>query len=90
MSMTPEDRKIVIGLRLHNAEEALVDAASLLDRGSLRGAANRLYYAVFHALSAMALSEGKVFGKHQGIISFFHADCVRTGRFGKKFGRKSI
>ena len=35
MSMTQEERNIVIGLRLHNAEEALVDAASLLDRGSL-------------------------------------------------------
>ncbi len=87
MSVTPEEREIVIRLRLQNADEALVDATALLDRGSLRGAANRLYYAVFHALSAMALAEGKVFGKHQGIISFFHADCVRTGRFEKKFGR---
>ena len=87
MSMTPEERKIVIRMRLQNADEALVDATALLDRGSLRGAANRLYYAVFHALSAMALAEGKVFGIHQGLISFFHADCVRTGRFEKKFGR---
>ena len=87
MTVTPEERTIVIGLRLHNAEEALVDASALLDRGSLRGAANRLYYAAFHALSAMALADGKVFGKHQGIISYFHADCVRTGRFEKRFGR---
>jgi len=87
VSVTPEEREIVIRLRLQNADEALVDATALLDRGSLRGAANRLYYAVFHALSAMALAEGKVFGKHQGIISFFHADCIRTGRFEKKFGR---
>ena len=87
MSVTPEEMEIVIRLRLQNADEALVDATALLDRGSLRGAANRLYYAVFHALSAMALAEGKVFVKHQGIISFFHADCVRTGRFEKKFGR---
>lgn len=87
MTLSPAERQAVISLRLQNADGALVDAVVLLDRGSLRGAANRIYYAVFHALSALALGDGKVFGKHQGIISFFHADCVRTGRFEKRFGR---
>ena len=87
MTLLPGERQAVISLRLQNADGALMDAGVLLDRGSLRGAANRIYYAVFHALSALALGDGKVFGKHQGIISFFHADCVRTGRFEKKFGR---
>ena len=35
MSLTPEERDIVIRLRLQNADEAHVDAISLLDRGSL-------------------------------------------------------
>jgi uncharacterized protein (UPF0332 family) len=77
----------VIGVRLQNADEALDDAAALLERGSLRGAANRVYYAVFHAVSALALQDGKIYGKHQGILSYFHADCVRAGRFDKRFGR---
>ncbi|MEI6738389.1 MAG: HEPN domain-containing protein [Pseudomonadota bacterium] len=87
MTLLPEERQTVISLRMQNAEEALSDAGVLLERNSLRGAANRLYYAVFHALSALALGDGKLFAKHQGIISFFHADCVRTGRFEKRFGR---
>lgn len=87
MTLTPEDRGIVIRLRLQNADEAHADAVVLLDRGSLRGAANRTYYAIFHAISALALAEGKVFCKHQGVISFFHSECVRTGRFDKRFGR---
>jgi len=87
MTLLPGERQTVISLRMQNAEEALSDAGVLLERNSLRGAANRLYYAVFHALSALALSDGKMFAKHQGIISFFHADCVRTGRFEKRFGR---
>ena len=87
MTLLPEERQTVISLRMQNAEEALSDAGVLLERNSLRGAANRLYYAVFHALSALALGDGKLFAKHQGIISFFHADCVRTGRFEKRLGR---
>jgi uncharacterized protein (UPF0332 family) len=87
MTLSPSERQAVISLRLQNADGALLDAGVLLDRGSLRGAANRIYYAVFHALSALALGDGKVFGKHQGIISYFHADCVRTERFEKRFGR---
>jgi len=87
VTLLPEERQTVISLRMQNAEEALSDAGVLLERNSLRGAANRLYYAVFHALSALALGDGKLFAKHQGIISFFHADCVRTGRFEKRFGR---
>jgi uncharacterized protein (UPF0332 family) len=87
MTLSPSERQAVITLRLQNADGALLDAGVLLDRGSLRGAANRIYYAVFHALSALALGDGKVFGKHQGIISYFHADCVRTERFEKRFGR---
>ena len=87
MTLLPGERQAVISLRLQNADGALLDAGVLLDRGSLRGAANRIYYAVFHALSALALGDGKVFGKHQGIISYFHADCVRTERFEKRFGR---
>jgi uncharacterized protein (UPF0332 family) len=87
VTLPAEDRGVVIRLRLKNADEAHADAVALLDRGSLRGAANRAYYAVFHAISALALAEEKVFCKHQGVISFFHSECVRTGRFDKRFGR---
>ena len=87
MTLSHEERQAVINLRCQNADEALSDAAVLLGRGSIRGAANRIYYAAFHMVSALALSQGKVFAKHQGLISFFHADCVRTGQFDVKYGR---
>ena len=87
MTLSPEERQVVIGLRCRNADDALSDAGVLLERGSLRGAANRIYYAAFHAVSALALSQGKMFAKHQGLISFFHADCVRAGKFDVKYGR---
>jgi uncharacterized protein (UPF0332 family) len=87
VTLSPEERKAVIDLRCRNADEALLDADVLLEHGSMRGVANRIYYAAFHAVSAPALSQGKVFAKHQGLISFFHADCVRTGQFDVKYGR---
>jgi uncharacterized protein (UPF0332 family) len=87
VTLSPEELQAVINLRFRNADEALSDASVLLERGSTRGAANRIYYAAFHAVSALALSWGKVFAKHQGLISFFHADCVRTGQFDVQYGR---
>lgn len=87
MNLTPEQRLEIVMLRLENADHALDDARHLLERNSIRGAANRAYYAAFYAVSALAVSQGKVFRKHSRLISFFHADCVRSGLFDKRYGR---
>ena len=76
MSLTPEERRATVDLRLHNARQAHADAALLLERGSLRGTANRLYYAVYHALSAVALQREEVFRTHRGLIGFFYSKCA--------------
>ena len=72
---------------MENAEEALHDAERLLDDGSLRGAANRIYYAVFHAVSALALSRGVSFKKHGSLLTYFHKEFVRTGILDRAHGR---
>ena len=55
MSLTSKERRAVVQLRLDHADEAYRDALLLIERGSLGGTANRIYYAVFHALSALAI-----------------------------------
>lgn len=87
MSPGTPDWAALIRLRLASAEEALRDAGILRQSGSLRGATNRVYYAMFYAASALALHEGQSFRKHAGLIAYIHKEWVATGRLEKQHGR---
>jgi uncharacterized protein (UPF0332 family) len=86
MSLSDAQRQHIVEVRMANSEQMLVDASSLLSSGSLRSAANRSYYAVFHAASALAMRDNQIFRKHSGVISYFHAAYVKTGRLPKELG----
>jgi uncharacterized protein (UPF0332 family) len=86
MSLSEAQRRHIVEVRLANAEQMLVDAASMLAGGSLRSAANRCYYAVFYAASALAMRDNQTFHKHSGVISYFHTAYVKTGRLPKELG----
>ena len=47
-------------------------------------AANRSYYAIFHAVRALLALEGKDFKKHSGVIACFQKEYVKTGVFPKE------
>lgn len=51
-------------------------------------AANRAYYAAFHAVSALFALEGQYFKKHSGIRSAFHQQLIKTGRLASDLGRE--
>lgn len=62
--------------------EAKLKAAELLLREHIYGdAASRAYYAAFHAISALHLSQGNTFSSHAQLIGRFNRDFVRTGLF---------
>ena len=86
MSLSEAQRQHVVEVRLANAQQMLVDASNLLAGGSLRSAANRCYYAVFYAASALAMRDNQTFHKHSGVISYFHAAYVKTGRLPNELG----
>jgi uncharacterized protein (UPF0332 family) len=43
-------------------------------------AASRVYYAAFHALTALFAIEGRSFSKHSAIRAALHRELVQTGR----------
>ena len=51
-------------------------------------AANRAYYAAFHAVSALFAVEGQYFKKHSGVRSAFHQHLIKTGRLENELGRE--
>jgi uncharacterized protein (UPF0332 family) len=86
MSLSDSQRRRIVEVRLSNAEQMLADASNMLATGSLRSTANRCYYAVFYAASALAMHDDRTFHKHSGVISYFQAAYVKTGRVTKELG----
>jgi uncharacterized protein (UPF0332 family) len=86
MSLSEAQRQHIVEVRLANAEQMLADASDMLAKNSLRSAANRCYYGVFHAASALAMRDNQTFHKHSGVISYFHVAYVKTGRLPRDLG----
>lgn len=70
--------------RLSKAGEYLSDAEKALSLEMYDTAANRSYYAIFHAMRALLALSGKDFRKHSGVISCFQMDYIKTGIFEKR------
>ena len=79
--MSLENRQAISKVRLEKAEECLADAKLLLERESYKSAANRSYYAVFHAMRAVLAYDGYDSKKHSGIIAEFRRLYIKTGIF---------
>ena len=86
MSLTNEDRKIMKQLHLDKAHVCLSDGEQLLGIGSISAAANRFYYAVFHAIHALFVANGIQSKSHHGTSAQFHQHFIKTGTIDPKFG----
>jgi uncharacterized protein (UPF0332 family) len=73
---------------LRKADLALAAAKRDLAAGDFDGAANRLYYAMFHAARAALLSIGQpAHGRHRTIIAQFGRHFCRNGPLPAELGR---
>lgn len=79
MSLDKESRQAMIAYRKEKADVALEDATFLTDAGKYNLAANRLYYALYYAASALLLSKGIATKRHSGMITQMHMNFVKTG-----------
>ena len=79
--MSLENKQAISKVRIEKAEECLADAKLLLERESYKSAANRSYYAVFHAMRAVLAYDGYDSKKHSGIIAEFRRLYIKTGIF---------
>jgi uncharacterized protein (UPF0332 family) len=70
--------------RLDQAKEFLQDAETNNNNDSLKTAANRSYYCIFHAMRAVLALDNLDFRKHSGVISAFREKYIKTGIFPNK------
>lgn len=81
-------RKDLILYRIKTAKEDLNSARILLTAEEYKGANNRAYYAIFHAINAIHALDGKAFKRHKDAIGNFNKDYVKTKIFPREIGRK--
>ena len=71
----------MVNLEYERACTCLKQAEGNASMGFWDVVANRLYYAVFHAVSALLIKDGYKVGTHKGAMLMFGQHYVRTGIF---------
>lgn len=79
--MPVDERRELSQARYEHALECLEAAHSLLTNGNIKSAANRGYYAIFHAMRSVLVFDGIDMKHHSGIISAFRRLYIKTGIF---------
>ncbi len=81
-------RKDLSTYRIETAKNNLKSAQILFDTKDYKGANNRAYYAIFHAIGALQALDGKSYKRHKDAIANFNKDYIKTEIFPRAIGRK--
>jgi len=73
-----DNRTILIGYRLEQADESLESAQLLLENQKYRPSVSRSYYAMFYCVLALLVKEGIAVSKHTGVISAFNREFIKS------------
>lgn len=73
--MTDENRRHAIALELERADGALRAAKALRDLALYNDALTRLYYAMFHTVTALLLTHGVEPRRHRGLPHLLGQHC---------------
>lgn len=87
MSLSNEERNILVALELKKAHETYDEIGILIAANRLNGAANRMYYAVFHAVCALLLYDGIQVNTHRGSHALFSQHYIKTGLLPREYGQ---
>lgn len=85
--MQVDDKKALSDARFDHAKECLDAAKSLLASSNYKSAANRSYYAIFHAMRAVLAFDGIDMKHHSGVISEFRKLYIKTNIFDIKLSQ---
>lgn len=86
MSLNDEERQIIVNLEQEKALNTFAEMEVLRQAGLWNNIANRLYYAAFHAVSALLIHDHYNVGSHQGAVIMLHQYYVKPGILSKEDG----
>ena len=85
MNLGEEERSAMVSLEIERAKN-IIGEMDYLQQGKLwSNIATRLYYAVFHAVSALMIHDGHKVGTHKGSHILFSQLYVKTGKLPLKY-----
>ena len=73
--------------RIEKAKATLGDAEKYLAEATAPSTVNRIYYAIFYAVSGLLIAKGLSSSKHSGIRGFFNKEFVKKGLIDLKWGK---
>lgn len=82
-----DEKQALIKYRLECADEMVSDARSLIEEERWKSAVNRLYYAIFQAVSALMIQEGIRIKSHLGAKAMLELHFIKTNRIEKKWSK---
>ena len=74
-------RRDLVLYRLEVAKSDIKSAKILLDAGECRGANNRAYYGIYHAISAIHALDGNAYKRHKDALANFNKNYIKTEIF---------
>ncbi|MEW6203061.1 MAG: HEPN domain-containing protein [bacterium] len=73
--------------RLEKAKNTLLDAKKYIEDATLVSVVNRIYYAMFYAVSALLITKELFSSKHSGILSLFSREIINKGLMERQYGK---
>ncbi|MBR1683159.1 MAG: HEPN domain-containing protein [Bacteroidaceae bacterium] len=86
MSLSNDERQVIVSREMEKAQKTFDDMLFCAQEGKWEAAANRLYYALFHAMSALLINDGHYVKSHRGLMAMFGEHYIRPGIFDRKDG----
>ena len=89
----PEEKGTQRDLVLYRIETSKSDikaAEILLSAREFRGANNRAYYGIYHAISAIHALDGNAYKRHKDALTNFNKNYVKTEIFPRKLGKRIV
>ena len=86
MSLTDEERRAIVLYRIEKAHAAMDDIRKVMPLELWSIIANRMYYALYYASSALLINDGHKVGTHKGVIALFNLNYVKEGPLTRENG----
>ena len=81
-------KKDLVFYRIESAKSDVNSAKILLDAKEYKGANNRAYYGIYHAITAIHALDEHAYKRHKDAIANFNKDYVKTEIFSRSLGRR--
>ena len=82
-------RELVL-YRIETSKSDIKAAEILLNAREFRGANNRAYYGIYHAVSAIHALDGNAYKRHKDALANFNKNYVKTEIFPRKLGKRIV